>query len=197
MRKPPFDDVELPESVIEPILLRARFHGIIDTDIEDETILGYTEFTQEFESNISQMMSQIPEAEEQDQDTLLKNLFGYLFAKAVEMKYSNSQQNKMLQTVSCNYSPTDAWEGIIHSNLKPEEHLVLEDAFDLGRQFYKDFKFFQEYVDDDSYDDNLSKALMTVQNLGCFYSQKCFAQGAQKKSKIDECDDTFSSCPKI
>ncbi len=43
----------------------------------------------------------------------------------------------------------------------------------LHKQFFKDFKFFQERVDNDGYEENMLKSLMVVQNLGCFYSKKC------------------------
>ncbi len=174
VRKTPLDDVEPPKSVVEPMLLRARFHGIIDDSITDEQVLRYADYAEDFEQNIHRMLEAMPQAEGKDKERLLANLYGYLFAKAVEMHYAKSQLAQMFRSgFICNYTPSDVWAGEIRSNLNAEQHIQLEDAFDLGKQFFNDFKFFQAHIDTDNYDENILKSLMLVQNLGCFYSRKC------------------------
>lgn len=174
VRKTPLDDVKPPESVVEPMLLRARYQGIIGDTITDEQVLHYSDYADNFEQNIRLMLQAMPQAEADCKEKLLANLYGYLFAKAVEMYYAENRPFRLFQKrLICNYTPSDVWAGRIHSGLSPEQHIQLEDAFNLGKQFFKDFKFFQERVDGNNYDDNMLKSLILVQNLGCFYSKKC------------------------
>lgn len=173
-RKNPFEGIKLPKYVSEPIITRARFHGIIDQTVSNEDILSINEFTNEFEKNIQEMLEAFPSAEENEKETLWANLFGYLFAKAAEMEYTQKSPMKALQEkVICNYSFNDVRKGIIRSELPPEQNKHLQDAMELGKQFYKDFKFFQEINGTDNFEDLLKEALLTVQALGKFYTQKC------------------------
>lgn len=172
--KTPLDDVEPPKSVMEPILLRARFQGILSDSVRDEQVLRYAEYAVEFEQNAHQMLAAMPPAEGKHKEELFANMYGYLFAKGVEMHYTRHRPGGWFKKrLICSYTPSDAWDGKIQSTLSTEQNIQLQDAFDLGRQFYKDFKFFQERVGENSRDDNLLKSLMLIQNLGCFYSKKC------------------------
>ena len=176
-KKTVFEGFELPDSVVEPIILRARFQGIIGEEIEEQMILNDTEEFAAYENNIQGMLDNIPEVFDGNQDKYLANMFGYLFAKAIEKEYSiihgeisNTDPSWLL---TARYVPADAWAGVIHSTLDPEGHKKLEEAMLLGRQFYKDFKYYQERTNGEEYGDNLHKALTIVQRLGRFYSSKC------------------------
>ena len=171
-----FEDVKLPESVAEPILMRARFHAIIDESIADEAILNDTEENKAYEDNVHRMLETMPTEADVDRDRLIANLFGYLFAKAAEMEYTREHPSGLRgifhSRLTASYTPDDAWRGVIQSTLGKDRHKKLEDIMELGRQFYKDFKFFQDNNTSEEYDDNLMRALVLVQRLGRFYSRK-------------------------
>ena len=163
----PFDGVKPAESVAEPILLRARFNDIIDESVSDEEVLSNTESLNEYENNIQELHELIAQAQKEERTDVLQNVFGYLFAKAIEMEYNRKESEKALEGRDlCSYSIDDVWNGKIHSELPPEQDQSLKEAFELGKQFYKDFSFFQESRDDQEYDKNLQEALLIIQILG-------------------------------
>ena len=173
-RKSGLEDVEPPNSVVEPILTRARFQGVIDDSVTNEQVLHYVEYAAEFKQNIQMMLEAMPAAVGKRREELFANLFGYLFAKAAEMQYAqNCPRSWFKKKLICSYTPSDAWAGEIRSDLSSAQHIQLQDAFALGKQFFRDFKFFQERAEESSRDENLQKSLMLTQNLGCFYSKKC------------------------
>ena len=120
------------------------------------------------------MVKKAEEKKGKRREELFANLFGYLFAKAAEMQYAqNCPRSWFKKKLICSYTPSDAWAGEIRSDLSSAQHIQLQDAFALGKQFFRDFKFFQERAEESSRDENLQKSLMLTQNLGCFYSKKC------------------------
>ncbi len=171
-----FEDVKLPESVVEPIILRAKFHGIIDESITEDVVIGETDKDKSYEDNIRLMLSEMPQADA-DIEKKLANLFGYLFAKAAEMEYAEHHPTGLRglfhSRLTAIYTPADAWKGEIHSALDKNRHEKLESAMVLGRQFYKDLKFYQDRVGNSSLEENMLRALMTVQKLGRLYSKEC------------------------
>lgn len=175
-KKSLFDDFDPPESVTEPILLRARFHAVIDESVSDDDVLGDAAEDDVYDGNVRRMLETMPEEQDADRSELLSNLFGYLFAKAAELEYSSEHpsgpEGVFHSTLSASYVPDDAWNGVIRSTLSEEMHPKLEAVMKLGRQFYKDFKFYQETNESEAYDDNLMRALVLVQRLGRLYSRK-------------------------
>ena len=171
-KKSLLDEVDLPKSVVEPILLRAHFFEIIDHSISDEAILGDTDYSWQYQNNIHQMLNAMPETEEQYKRMYTENLFGYLFAKAVEMEYSENHQETLSGYV-CGYEPSEAWEGVITSGLDEDRQRALEKAMDTGKLFFNDFAFFMQDNPAESYEDNLTRALMLTQILGRLYSRQC------------------------
>jgi len=171
--KTPLDDVKFPESVIEPIVSRARYHGIIGADVTEDSILRDIDDARMYENNVRQMLSTMPEGDERQN---LENLFGYLFAKAIETKHSQKQEKDSYRTrLIVSYTPDDAWAGTICTLLKPELHERVVEAMKLGKQFAKDFAFFHPFGEprDESYESDLLKALMVVQQLGSLYEPSC------------------------
>lgn len=167
------DSVEPPESVVEPIILRAQFHGIIDEGINADNILNDTKDAEVYTHNIDGMLSAMPGG---DEDQNLKNLFGYLFAKAVEAAFAGKQHTGIFKKrLTVSYTPDDAWNGKINTCLKPEQSSKLTAAMKLGRQFAKDFAYFHPFgaPHDAAYDADLRKALLVVQQLGKLYEPKC------------------------
>lgn len=171
--KTPLDDIELPESVIEPIVMRARFHGLIGEGVTNENILRELDDARMYEDNVHQMLSTLPDG---DEKTNLENLFGYLFAKAIEKEYSEKQHDGLFKKrLIVRYTPGDAWSGRIKTLLKPEQNERIVAAMKLGKQFAKDFAHFHPFDEphNDAYDADLLKALMIVQQLGKLYEPKC------------------------
>lgn len=178
-----FDGMNLPDSVAEPILARARLLGVIEASVEDEVILKNSSHEGGYRDNILQMMEAMPETEDEEQSARYhENMFGYLFAKATEMEYAKKQEHRSFDLI-CGYSPEDAWEGLYSSNLGPEQQAVLEEAMDLGKLFYKDFVFYQMNNQDVPVMDTLTQALMLVQILGRSYADICF--GSQERTGTD------------
>lgn len=169
----PLEDFEFPKSVSEAIKARALFHGILKDEEHFEVVLCDSANLSEFENNAKQMLEALPADVESDNEELLANLFGYLFAKAIEYTCfsSNPIDDGCAAKLVCSYSPSDAWEGRIQSNFDEEKHALLENAFDLGKQFYKDFKFQQTDTNADAFRENIINALILVQNLGSYYSK--------------------------
>ena len=171
--KTPLDDVEIPKSVVEPIIMRARFHGVISDDVTDDMILNELNDARMYENNICNMLATMPTG---DEKTNLGNLFGYLFAKAVETEFSEKQHVGLFKKrLVVSYTPGDAWDGEINTLLKPEQNEKIVAAMELGKQFAKDFAFFHPFDEphDDEYDADLLKALIVVQQLGKLYEPKC------------------------
>lgn len=171
--KTPLDDVEIPKSVVEPIIMRARFHGVISDDVTDDMILNELNDARMYENNICNMLATMPTG---DEKTNLGNLFGYLFAKAVETEFSEKQHIGLFKKrLVVSYTPGDAWAGEINTLLKPEQNEKIVAAMELGKQFAKDFAFFHPFDEphDVEYDADLLKALIVVQQLGKLYEPKC------------------------
>ena len=171
--KTPLDDVEIPKSVVEPIIMRARFHGVVSDDVTDDMILNELNDARMYENNIRNMLATMPTG---DEKTNLGNLFGYLFAKAVETEFSEKQHVGLFKKrLVVSYTPGDAWAGEINTILKPEQNEKIVAAMELGKQFAKDFAFFHPFDEphDVEYDADLLKALIVVQQLGKLYEPKC------------------------
>lgn len=172
----PLDDIELPKSVIEPIYSRAKFHGLIEDDIGlDELVHGVDKYST-WQNNAENMLESLKENPEPDAEKAFENLFGYLFAKAIEMTVNENKRETMETILVASYVPEDAFKGEIFSEFDEVNHKKLVSAMELGKQFYKDFKFFTEMseVDDDIFMDNIMTSLVMVQHIGTLYAKKLF-----------------------
>ena len=165
------DDFKVPESIAEPILSRAHFHGFLNRETEDETVLGCLHHVKTYESNIQQILDVFDDYSEVDVDERYANLFGYLFAKAIESDHSWRHGDKEQFRLVVRYSPGDALCGDLYTHLKPEVEEKVKVAFDYGKQFYKDYQVFCAMHKDCDYDDTLRKALVIVQQIGEVYSK--------------------------
>lgn len=172
----PLDDIELSESVIEPIYNRAKFHRLIDDDLSlEELVKSITEHST-WKNNAENMLEALKENPQPDAEKALENLFGYLFAKAIEMTVNENKREHMGIVLVASYCPEDAFVGKIFSELDEENHSKLVSAMELGRQFYKDFKFFTEMseVDEDIFINNIINSLVIVQHIGTLHAEKLF-----------------------
>lgn len=175
--KTPLDDVKIPESVVEPIILRAKYHSVIDTDIEDEAIIENIDDYRSLEQNAERMLDAIAEDPQPDIEVALENVMGYLFAKAIEQTVNERTQDfNHGSRLVASFSPGEAFEGKLTSTLSPEKHAVLERAMELGKQFYKDLKMFMIMNEsgEDQFVELFKQAAVVIQRLGQLYSERCF-----------------------
>ena len=172
--KTPFDDIELPESVIQPMINRAKFIEIIDEDLSDEEIMNVENYNG-YADNAERMYEALINSDYENMDSALENVFGYLFAKAIEKTIN--EHNVDMNCGFCltaSFSPCDAMEGTIRSTLDPEKHKQLEESMELGAKFYKDLKFFTKMTDADkeAFRESYIQAAVMVQRLGELYAEK-------------------------
>ena len=58
------------------------------------------------------------------------------------------------------YEPMDAFSGILHTSLEPTIEEKIADTIDVGKVFFKDFKFFQENIEQFNIEKNLPLAFL-------------------------------------
>jgi hypothetical protein len=168
-----FDDIVIPESVVEPIITRARFHGFIDGSVEDAEVTDNLPEYRSYKFNAEQMLEAMDADNISDKETALPRIFGYLFAKETE-RFVNEARFSGKAGLLISYEPADALDGELRSRLSPDEHNALIETMKRASQFYKDYKFFVEYkekAEDDTKDD-LLRALIIVQRIGYLYGGK-------------------------
>lgn len=170
------DDIIIPESVIEPIYMRAKFHCLIDEELSLEDLVKDVTDDSTWQNNVTNMLDALKENPQPDVEVALENLFGYLFAKAIEMTVNENKRVCFETTLIASYSPEDAFNGEIFSELDEGNHSKLVEAMELGKQFYKDFKFFTEMseTNEDIFIDNIMTSLVMVQHIGTLYADKLF-----------------------
>lgn len=175
--KTPLDDINVPDSVFEPIILRARFEGIIDCDLDESEITSHIEDYYSFEENAQRMLDALQEKPQEDVEHAFANIFGYLFAKAIEVTVNNMKDNPELKPRNtASFYPSEAFAGEISSSLSQQEHIALERAMKLGTQFYRDFKGYIQLTDagEDRFVELFKQAAVVVQRLGQLYTERCF-----------------------
>lgn len=165
------DDLKIPESAAELLLARARFHGFLDYEIDDEAVLGRLAHIKTYERNTQQILEffeMFPEVAIEDR---YANVLGYLFAKSIESDHSwrhgDSEQFRLLVS----YSPEDAITGGIHTHLQPSVEEKVQSAHNYGKQFYKDVRTFCSMHEECRFKDEFLKAAAIVQQIGEVYSQ--------------------------
>jgi hypothetical protein len=167
-----FDYAEAPENVTVPIINQARFYGFIDDTVADEEITDNLSEYRSYKFNADKMISALDEADIDDKEDALKHIFGYLFAKETE-RYVNTIRFSGDSGLLISYAPADALDGELRSRLSPDEHLALTGVMNRASQFYKDYCFFAEnFATESIHEDDLQKALITVQRIGYLYGEK-------------------------
>ena len=173
----PLDDIKVPDSVFEPIILRAKFHGIIDHEIEESYVTENIADYYSLEQNAQRMLEALQEGPQPDAEKAFANIFGYLFAKAIEQTVNEDKNTGEYNTrLTASFRPGEAFAGEISSTLSPEEHAVLVKAMKLGTQFYNDFKAYIQMTDagEEQFVELFKQAAVVVQRLGQMYSDRCF-----------------------
>ena len=172
-----FDDVELPDSVIEPIYNRAKFHGLIDEDLSmDELIDGITQYST-WQNNAENMLEALKANPQPDAEKAFANILGYLFAKAIEMTVNGDKCTGDCKThLTAFYIPSEAFAGEITSSLPEKEHAVLQKSLELGTQFYNDFVGYMKLSNagEEQFVELFTQTAIIVQRVGQLYAEQCF-----------------------
>ncbi len=126
-----------------------------------------------FEVNVRRMISAAPWHDPARHD-FLGSLFGYLYAKAMELEYVVLHPEEALV---CRYRVEDIRNGLIHSGLDDTRQRSLEEGLDYGRRLYSWFLGHQEpgwnYDNRELYyHPNLCAGLMAAQSIGRLNSRR-------------------------
>lgn len=169
-------DIKLPENIIEPLLNRAKFHNMIDRALSVNNLTEDIPEYSTWNNNATNMLDALQENPQSDVEVAFTNIFGYLFAKAIEMSVNKNKRDNFETSLLISYSPDDAFVGEISSELDEEDHAKLVSAMELGKQFFKDLKFFTEMSvnGENDFMDNLINSLIVVQHIGSLYADKVF-----------------------
>lgn len=168
----PLDDLELPDSVAEAILLRAKLNGILDWDYDIDGFVEGIENYHALEDPVKRMLEALKENPQENAEVALENVLGYLFAKAVESVYNDSLPNPdMKPRLIASYSPDDAFRGVITSE-DPSIQKKLEDAMEERKRYFIDFKV--HLNSEDEFEDLYTLAAVVVEKLGQIYGEKHF-----------------------
>ena len=171
----PLDDIKVPDSVLEPIILRAKFNGIIDHEVEESSVTENIADYYSLEQNAQRMLDALQEDPQPDAEKAFANIFGYLFAKAIEQTVNEDKNPGEYDTrLTASFKPDEVFAGEISSTLSAEEHAALEKAMKLGTQFYNDFKAYIQMTDtdEDQFVGLFKQAAVVVQRLGQMYSDR-------------------------
>ncbi len=174
--KTPLDDIEIPESVADPIMARARFHGFLDGETEYEEIAEDPDYSSHA-SNAQRMLDALSADPQPDAKQAIDRILSYLFAKAVEDTVNRSRENPTMETrLTSSYSPTDAMQGELRTTLEPELHSKLVNDMELAEQFGNDLFSFMEMTDktDDDFVDTFTQAAVIIQRIGQIYAKHEF-----------------------
>ena len=166
----PLDDLELPASVAEAILLRAKYNGILDWDTNIEGFVDRIDDYHELEDPVDRMIKAIKQDLPESPEETAENVLGYLFAKAAECEYNRSRANLEMRTkLIASYCPTDAYKGIIHA---ADESIQddLDAALNEGKRYYIDFKVHSQ--DNEDMEGIFKLAAIVVEKLGQIYGQR-------------------------
>lgn len=162
-----------------PILLRAKFAGIIGwteelpEKCEDNNTLKY---------NAELMLEQLAANPPGDTTKAYEAIFSYLFAKEIEKRIKLIIRGPGLEGPSITYSPVDALQGTIDTDLPEQLHQRVVEGMAEGALLYLGFRQFVSEADpdQDTYDRELISSLILVQRLGAIYADKLDIAGINK-----------------
>ncbi len=109
---------------------------ILDTEFENSWLHWV------FQYNAERILNCKPDESQIEQNELYRNVFGYLFAKAIELEHIRTLDSKNLV---CIYEPKDAWNGILQTSLNAEKHTKLEYEHARGRGYYDYYRYSYSY----------------------------------------------------
>ena len=182
--KTPLDDIEIPQSVAQLIIWRAKYHGFLENDLEDELVIEDKDYNQH-KNNADRMLEALQAEPQASIEEAIGNILGYLFAKSVEMTINEEKENPSHETrLTASYSPHDAFHGELNSTLSPDQHAALADAMELAQQFGKDVFVFMEMAEktEDDFIEVFTQAAIIVQRIGQLYGSSGFEESCKAKA---------------
>ncbi len=161
----PLDDIELPKTVYELILNRARFHGLIGCNTNNEELIEYAERQKDCSGNAQRMIDAFWEQPLANGEEVLENIFGYLFTRAI-FKVRNEGWPPL--------SSADAFAGIPFSSGQAGEEEKNNKEYEIGKQFYRDFVSFMitDEITQERFNEEIVSALTIVQSIAQIYANK-------------------------
>lgn len=167
----PFEGMQIPDSYVEAMLLRAEFHGFIRHEDVNEKFIetNLSEMTSS-KWDVSNMLAAWPDEVDPKDEEVTRRVFGYMFAKAIEAKYTRNR-GEMTDKLIVSYHPANAFDDVYDSAYDGELHEKLAKAMKYGKQFYTDFLHYIN-VDDDIYAEELVKAIVVAQCIGDYCAKE-------------------------
>lgn len=141
----PFAYGDVPESFLSAIVSRAKYLGFLQNDYTDDYILSMTQDAM-LEKDIAGKVLAV------NKDGKLENVFGYMFAKGMELEYA-----RMNPDVSSEFDYDNAWNGDLNTEAPDGIAEKLRTAMKHGRSFHVDYEV---------HSPELSEALMLMHRLG-------------------------------
>ena len=168
------DHWERPDSVAVPMINRAKFHNFLDDETSVESVVAVGDFQKLYQDQAKTLLDVV--SVESDQE-VLENVFGYVFAKAIESTYTLllvlHRQANGKEDVS--YCVDDAVNGVFVGGVENEvidKKIMI--AYEYGKQFFKDFRFFSQFDRETAQETILEQALIVAQQIGETYAKRLY-----------------------
>lgn len=123
----PFSDGDFPQSYLSAAAIRAKYMKFVPDEFDEEQLKYSVEDAMREKLAVEQILAA-------KSDGKLENVFGYLFAKGMEMEYT-----KNTPAVSMSFSPEDAWSGDFRTATPAEIAERLRIAMHHADSFYIDY----------------------------------------------------------
>lgn len=165
------DDFPRPSEDIEPqMVTRAKISlEIMDEDFEQDALYDDRSAIEHYRENADNFIGILQNFSPEENENAIRNLFGYLFAKAVEVQWNDENgDTNMNPRLIASYSVPDAFSGSICSTLPGDVHQKLVKAMEIGQKFFLDYKSFIDFrqIPEEEYPDVLKRALVATQQIG-------------------------------
>ncbi len=155
-KKELIDDVVLPESYRDSMVMRARYHGFFGDDVDPYEIRdrAFDNISEHFDL-VNVIWDLMPSEIEVPGRNELENVFGYLFAKGMEAAYTGKDEELS----------REGWNEEYVTSLEGDLLKKIQYAYRYGKQFYTDFDNFH-IERNDFFMDELKEAAVFVYSLG-------------------------------
>ena len=166
----PFDNIEIPKDIYNPILTRAKFHGFVADDVSKEKIMGLTKRLKEYNDCVDSMLDGMANYMEIEEAQRYRNIFAYAFVKAVELQvqYNRTRDKGYFTFPIDSFQAEYVYQGLYEpDDINEKIKEKLEFAYEYGAQFYKDFVIFRSRQSaPNDFDDELRNVLIFIQQIG-------------------------------
>lgn len=174
--KDPLEGLTPPKTVLEAIIMRARFHRYLPQEVEEDEVRACKRNLYAYRDNARQFIAAAQQCPDSEMKSTLENVFGYLFAKAMELEYSlRREESDPQDSTLLEYDVEDGLSGTLSTDLPGDLRSLAEDALKYGKQFQLDFTTWCKGTPwDDDYRSELEESLVFVQQIGEIYARDRF-----------------------